>query len=66
MDKFIQKFSFDFVTNQRTHKVSDLAKQFPEFNLNTLKKDLQYLRDEQVLIMIGKGRGTVYTLVEKE
>jgi galactoside O-acetyltransferase len=29
-----------------------------------LKKDLQYLRDEKVLTMIGKGKGTVYVLNE--
>ncbi|KAA6328785.1 hypothetical protein EZS27_022357, partial [termite gut metagenome] len=27
---------------------------------STIKKDLQYLRDEQVLVMIGKGKGSVY------
>jgi hypothetical protein len=43
-------------------KVSDLAKQFPDIQLSTLKKDLQYLRDEQVLTMIGKGKGSVYLI----
>lgn len=43
-------------------KVSDLAKQFPDFNMATLKKDLQYLRDEKFLLMIGKGKGSVYIL----
>ena len=40
--------------------------QFPEIRLSTLKKDLQYLRDEQVLTMIGKGKGSVYVLTKKE
>ena len=56
----------DFVTNNQPIKVSDLAKQFPEIGLSTLKKDLQYLREEQVLTMIGKGKGSIYILNEKD
>jgi Fic family protein len=55
-----------FITNNQPIKVSDLARQFPDITLSTLKKDLQYLRDEQVLTMIGKGKGSVYVLTEKE
>ncbi|MEZ4890083.1 MAG: Fic family protein [Crocinitomicaceae bacterium] len=61
-----QKLIKNFITNNQPVKVSDLAKQFPEISLSTLKKDLQYLRDEQVLTMIGKGKGSVYVLTEKE
>ncbi|MBW7868934.1 MAG: Fic family protein [Brumimicrobium sp.] len=61
-----QKQIKDFITNNQPIKVSDLAKQFPEIRLSTLKKDLQYLRDEQVLTMIGKGKGTIYILNETE
>ncbi|MFA7445544.1 MAG: Fic family protein [Flavobacteriaceae bacterium] len=61
-----QKLIKDFITNNQPVKVSDLAKQFPKIGLSTLKKDLQYLRGEQVLTMIGKGKGTVYVLTEKE
>lgn len=60
-----QKLIKDFIRENQPVKVSDLAKQFPEIGLSTLKKDLQYLRDEQVLKMIGKGKGTVYILNEK-
>lgn len=56
----------DFITNNQPIKISDLAKQFPQITVSTLKKDLQYLRDEQVLTMIGKGKGSVYVLTEKE
>ncbi len=55
-----------FITDNQPIKVSDLARQFPDITLSTLKKDLQYLRDEQVLTMIGKGKGSVYVLTEKE
>lgn len=61
-----QRLIKDFIKKEQPVKVSDLAKQFPEIGLSTLKKDLQYLRDEQVLTMIGKGKGTVYFLNEKE
>ncbi len=61
-----QKQVKDFITNNQPIKISDLAKQFPEITVSTLKKDLQYLRDEQVLTMIGKGKGSVYILTEKE
>lgn len=57
-----QKQLKEFITNNQPIKVSDLAKQFTEIQLSTLKKDLQYLRDEQVLTMIGKGKGSVYVI----
>lgn len=59
-----QKKIKDFITNNQPVKVSDLAKQFPEMQLSTLKKDLQYLRAEKVLAMIGKGKGSVYIMAK--
>ncbi len=61
-----QKQLKEFITGNQPIKVSDLAKQFPDIQLSTLKKDLRYLRDEQVLTMIGKGKGSVYVINEKE
>lgn len=61
-----QRLIKDFIQDSQPIKVSDLAKQFPEIGLSTLKKDFQYLRAEQVLTMIGKGKGSVYVLNEKE
>lgn len=61
-----QKLIKEFVSNNEPIKVSDLAKEFPKISLSTLKKDLQYLRKEQVLTMIGKGKGSMYVLTEKE
>lgn len=61
-----QRLIKDVIKDNQPVKVSDLAKQFPEIGLSTLKKDLQYLRNEQVLTMIGKGKGTVYVLNEKK
>jgi Fic family protein len=61
-----QKLIKGFIKENQPIKVSDLSKQFSEIGLSTLKKDLQYLRDEQVLTMIGKGKGTIYILNEKK
>jgi hypothetical protein len=30
-----------------------------------LKKDLQYLRDEQIVSTIGQGKGTVYVIKQQ-
>lgn len=61
-----QKQIKTFITSHQPVKVSDIAKQFPAIQLATIKKDLQYMRTEQVLTMIGKGKATVYVLREKE
>jgi hypothetical protein len=44
--------------------VGDISNHFKEIPINTIKKDLQYMRDEQVLAMIGKGKGSVYVIAE--
>ncbi|MCK9292196.1 MAG: Fic family protein, partial [Bacteroidales bacterium] len=59
-----QKQIRDFIIDNQPIKVGDLAKRFTDFPLSTLKKDLQYLRNEQVLTMIGKGKGSVYVINE--
>lgn len=61
-----QRLIKEFIKDGQPVKVSDLAKEFPEIGLSTLKKDLQYLRDEHVLTMIGKGKGTIYILNERD
>lgn len=61
-----QKIIKDFIANNQPVKVSDIAKQFPDIGLSTLKKDLLYLRNEQVLTMIGKGKGSVYVSNDEE
>ena len=46
-------------------KISDIVKRFENININTIKKDLQYMKKEQIIISVGKGKGTAY-LIEKE
>ena len=57
-----QKMLKEFIVEQRTVKISDLSVAFPEISPNTLKKDLQYLRDEQIVSTVGQGKGTVYVI----
>jgi hypothetical protein len=50
----------DFIVARQPVKFSDLAFHFPDIPEGTMKKDLQYLRDEKTITMIGQGRGSVY------
>jgi len=42
-----------------------LTKEFPGITVHTLKKDLQYLKTEQIIDLIGKNRGAIYVIKEK-
>jgi Fic family protein len=57
-----QKMLKEFIVEQRTVKISDLSVAFPDISPNTLKKDLQYLKTEQIITAIGQGKGTVYVI----
>ena len=60
-----QKQIMDFIKNNQPIKLADLAKAMPKISINTLKKDLQYLKVEQNIDSIGKYRGTVYVTKEE-
>lgn len=60
-----QKQIRSFIEENQPVKVSDLASHFTNIQLSTLKKDLQYLRQEQEIQMIGKGKGSIYLTNEK-
>lgn len=49
-----------YIEKKQPLKVSDIAKRFNTLPLPTLKKDLQYLRQEQQIEMIGQGKGSIY------
>jgi Fic family protein len=57
-----QKMLKEFIVEQKTIKVADLSVAFPDISPNTLKKDLQYLKAEQIITTVGQGKGTVYVL----
>ncbi len=60
-----QKKIKDFIEKEQPIKLSDLSKVFTDISIHSLKKDLQYLKTEQVIDSIGKNRGTVYIIKEK-
>jgi Fic family protein len=60
-----QKKLKEFIVEQKTVKIADLSVAFPNISPNTLKKDLQYLRDEQIVSTVGQGKGTVYVIKQQ-
>jgi len=61
-----QKEIKEYLKENQPLKISDLAKKFNNVNVNTLKKDLQYMKKEQIIKGVGKGKGTVYIVDNKE
>ena len=55
-----QKMLKEFIVEQKSVKMADLSVAFPNISPNTVKKDLQYLKTEQIITAIGQGKGTVY------
>ena len=58
-----QKKINEYLKENQPLKISDLVKRFENINVNTIKKDLQYMKREQVIKSVGKGKGTVYIVV---
>ncbi|PID62414.1 MAG: hypothetical protein CR986_01910 [Ignavibacteriae bacterium] len=52
--------------NIKIIKISDIAKEFNNININTIKKDLQYLKKEKIIKSLGKGKGTIYIIEKQE
>jgi len=61
-----QKEIKEYLKKNQPLKISDLGKRFENININTIKKDLQYLKKEQIIKSIGKGKGTVYIIDEEK
>jgi len=57
-----QKKIKEYIKKNQPLKLSDIVKKFDELNINTIKKDLQYMKREKIIISIGKGKGTVYII----
>ena len=57
-----QKEIKKYIKQNQPLKISDIAKKFEEININTIKKDLQYMKREKEIRTIGKGKGTVYLI----
>lgn len=59
-----QKKIKDFINQEQPIKLNDLSKAFKDISVHTLKKDLQYLKAEQIIDSIGKNKGTIYIIKE--
>jgi Fic family protein len=60
-----QKEIKDFIETNQPVKVSDISDKFRKYSINTIKKDLQYMRREKVINSLGKARATVYLMANK-
>jgi len=60
-----QKRIKGYVKENQPVKFSDVANKFNEININTLKKDLQYLKGKNEIKTIGERKGTIYIVDEK-
>lgn len=57
-----QKLIKELIGKTQPVKLGDLAKKLTEISINTLKKDLQHLKKEQIIDSVGKNKGTIYIL----
>ncbi len=57
-----QKEIKKYLEDNQPLKISDLVKRFKNVNINTIKKDLQYMKRESIIGSVGKGKGTVYII----
>jgi len=60
-----QKHIKEFIKNNQPVKLTDLVIKMPDISIHTLKKDIQYLKAEQMIDSIGKNRGTIYMIKDK-
>lgn len=49
-----------FIADHQPVKFADMSRGLSDIAEGTLKKDLQYLRQEQFISMTGRGKGSVY------
>ena len=60
-----QKEIRNYIAINQPVKLSDIAEYLSDYSINTIKKDLQYMKREKVLRTVGNARATVY-LIDKE
>ncbi len=60
-----QKNIKELIIKHQPVKISDLMEHLTDFSRNTIKKDLTYMRNENLIETIGKNKGTLY-LMKKE
>ena len=57
-----QKRIREFIEKNQPIKLNDLVQAMSDITIYTLKKDLQYMKTEQIIASIGKNRGTIYSI----
>ncbi len=57
-----QKMIRNYIKKNQPVKLNDISNNFEEISANTIKKDLQYLKSENIIDSIGKNKGTVYIM----
>jgi len=61
-----QKIIKKFIDDNQPLKLLDISKEFSNISINTIKKDLLYLKTEKMIDSIGKNRGTIYVTIDKK
>jgi len=59
-----QKVIRDYIAADQPVKISDISEKFNNYSINTIKKDLQYMKREKVIKTVGKARATIYLVAE--
>ncbi|MDT3740860.1 MAG: Fic family protein [Candidatus Kapabacteria bacterium] len=57
-----QKLIIDFIQNNQPVKLADMMASISDVSIHTLKKDLQYMKSENLIEAIGKNKGTFYIM----
>ena len=61
-----QKIIKKYIDDNQPIKLVDISRALPDISINTIKKDLQYLRAEKIIVSIGKNRGTIYVSIDNK
>ncbi len=61
-----QKEIVHVITSNGSMKRTDISEYFPQVSIHTIKKDLQILVANELILKRGNGKGTVYYIDEQE
>ena len=61
-----QEKIYNFIEQNGPCKIGDINKHFTELSINTIKKDLQYLTKNNVILKYGERKGTIYNTPQNE
>ena len=61
-----QRRILDYIKNSEPVRMGDISKSLSDVSINTIKKDILFLRKENVISKVGKGKGTLYVMKLKQ